>query len=93
MGYWKKERERERKEQKLYSSEWERERENKVAMLSQKRLEVGKFSKGVPLPPNTTHLHILIILYDLLLLVIQVFDLAIDLIQVSYAFTPTLSST
>ena len=55
-------------------------------MLSQKRLEVGKFSKGVPLPPNTTHLHILIILYDLLLLVIQVFDLAINSIQVSLAF-------
>ena len=55
-------------------------------MLSQKRLEVGKFSKGVPLPPNTTHLHILIILYDLLLLVIQVFDLAIYSIQVNRAF-------
>ena len=64
-----------------------------VAMLSKRKLEEGKFSKGVPLPPNTTHLHILIILYDLLLLVIQVFDLAIDSIQVSYAFTPTLSST
>jgi hypothetical protein len=37
--------------------------------------------------------HILINLYDLLLLVIQVFDFAIYSIQVSYAFTPTLSST
>jgi len=46
-------------------------------MLSKRKLEEGKFSKGVPLPPNTTHLHILIILYDLLLLMIQVFDLAI----------------
>ena len=48
-----------------------------VAMLSQKKLEEGKFWKGVPLAKNATHLHILIILYDLLLLVIQVFDLAI----------------
>jgi len=47
------------------------EKKSKVAMPSQKRkLEEGKFSKGVPLPPNTTHLHILIILYDLLLLAI-----------------------
>jgi hypothetical protein len=38
-------------------------------------------------------MHILINLYDLLLLVIKVFDLAIDSLQVSYAFTPTLSST
>ena len=35
-------------------------------------------------------MHILINLYDLLLLVIQVFDLAIYSIQVSYAFTPNL---
>ena len=84
MGYQKRERERE-KSKKLYSSK--KERKNKVAMPAQKRkLEEGKFSKGVPLPPNTTHLHILIILYDLLLLVIQVFDLAINSIQVSLAF-------
>jgi hypothetical protein len=38
-------------------------------------------------------MHLLINLYDLLLLVIQVFDVEIDSIQVSYAFTPTLSST
>jgi hypothetical protein len=38
-------------------------------------------------------MHLLINLYDLLLLVIQVFDVAIDSIQVSYAFMPTLSST
>ena len=86
MGY----RERE-KSKNLYSKK--EERKNKVAMLSQRKLEEEKFSKGVPLPPNTTHLHILIILYDLLLLVIQVFDLAIYSIQVSYAFTPTMSST
>jgi hypothetical protein len=35
-------------------------------------------------------MHILVNLYDLLLLVIQVFDLAIYLIQVGYAFTPYL---
>jgi hypothetical protein len=70
-----------------------RKREREVAMLSKRKLEEGKFSKGVPLPPNTTHLHILITLYDLLLLVIQVFDLAIYSIQVSLAFylpTPKL---
>ena len=33
-------------------------------------------------------MHLLINLYDLLLLVIQMFDLAIDSIQVSYAFIP-----
>ena len=35
-------------------------------------------------------MHILINLYDLLLLVIKVFDLAINSIQVSYAFIPYL---
>ena len=35
-------------------------------------------------------MHILINLYDLLLLVIQVFDLAINSIQVGYAFIPYL---
>jgi hypothetical protein len=68
------------------NKERERERENKVDMLSKRKLEEGKFSNGVPLPPNTTHLHILIILYDLLLLMIPVFDLAIYSIQLSLAF-------
>jgi hypothetical protein len=35
-------------------------------------------------------MHILINYYDLLLLVIQVFDLAINSIQVGYAFIPYL---
>jgi len=86
MGYQKK---RETKKQKLYSSKKQRrDRKKGSYALSKRKLEEGKFSKGVPLPPNTTHLHILIILYDLLLLVIQVFDLAINKIQVSLAFYP-----
>ena len=35
-------------------------------------------------------MHLLINLYDLLLLVIQVFDLAIHSVQVGYAFIPYL---
>ena len=37
-------------------------------------------------PTKYLHLHILIILYDLLLLAIRVFDLATNSIQVSLAF-------
>ena len=62
-------------------------------MPSQKEVREGKLLKGVSLPKYSPHMHLLINLYDLLLLVIQVFDLAVDSIQVSYAFTPTLSST
>ena len=87
MGYQKEKKKRE-KSKKLYSSK--KERNNKVAMLSQRKLEEGRFSKGVPLPPNTTHMHILIILYDLLLLVFREFNLAINSIQVSLAFYPYL---
>jgi hypothetical protein len=69
-----------------------REREGGSHAL-EKKARGGEVIKRSPLPPNTTHLHILIILYDLLLLVIQVFNLAIYSIQVSLAFylpTPKL---
>ena len=79
MGYRKKM--RENKRAKSSSVQRERERKRKVAMPSQKEAREGK------LPKYTPHMHLLINLYDLLLLVIQVFDLAMYSIQVSYAFT------
>jgi hypothetical protein len=85
-----------RKNKRAKSSSVQKERETKsekkkVAMPSQKESRVGKTSqRSTTSTKCTTHMHILINLYDLLLLVIQVFDLAIYSIQVSYAFTPYL---
>jgi hypothetical protein len=95
MGYRNKESER-IKEQKAECSKKKREREweKESSQALWKGAREGKLLKGVPLPPNIPHTYTSWSnLYDLLHLVIQVFDLAIYSIQVSYAFTPTLSST
>ena len=88
---------RENKRAKSSSIQRERER-NRVRKRKQpcplKRSQGRETSQRTTTSTKyTTHMHVFINLYDLLLLVIQVFDLAIDSIQVSYAFTPTLSST
>jgi hypothetical protein len=95
MGYRKK---RERmKEQKALvfkkrrrERKWEKESSHALLKRSYRR-ETSQ--RNTTSTKYTTHMHLLINLYDLLLLVIQVFDVEIDSIQVSYAFTPTLSST